>query len=49
MLGNRGQPLVEMTLQAVVIGVEQEVAAPEVWSPMSHDPDQPDQLPLVRH
>jgi hypothetical protein len=48
MLGDSRQSLVHQVLEAVVVGLDDEVAAPKVRPPMADDVHQADQLALVR-
>ena len=46
-LGNRGETLIQQVLEAVMIRLDEESAAPEVRSPVPYDVDEADELPLI--
>jgi len=46
-LGNRCKALVQQIFQAVVVGLHEKTAPPQVWPPVPHGVHKPDQLLLV--
>jgi hypothetical protein len=46
-LGDGREPLVQQILEAIMIGLDEEAAPPQIQPPVPHSMDEPDELPLI--
>jgi len=47
-LGNGGKALIQQKLEAMVVRLDEEVAAPQIWPPVPHCEHEANELPLIR-